>query len=368
MSRTFYSVYPVLTTLDRYLLREVTQTWVVVTGVLLAVMLASRFARYLGEAAAGGLPSEAVFTLLGLTSIHYLTVLVPVSLFLAVMLALGRLHRDSEMVAMMACGVGYGRMLKPLLTLAAVVAVGLAVLSMVVSPWAAAQSQLVRDRAEREAEAAGFEAGRFRGGSGTVFYAEVVGENGRDLRRVFIQHRDGDRVTVSRADRGEQTLDRTTGTRHLMLYDGRRYTGEPGSAEYQVIEYEQHGLRIDPPARESAAVRRVVRPTALLWQSDEPGDIAELQWRISVPLMGILLVLLAVPLSRSSPREGRYAKLFAAILVYVLYSNLLGVAQIWVEREQLSPWLGLWWVHAAVVVGFVLLVVKHYGFRHAFAR
>lgn len=357
-----------LTTLDRYLLREVTQTWAVVTVVLLAIMLSSRFARYLGEAAAGNLPADVVFPLLGLTSIHYLTVLVPVSLFLAVMLAMGRLYRDSEMVALMACGVGYGRTLKPLMMLAGVAAIGLAVLSMVVSPWAAAETHQVRERAEREAEAAGFEAGRFRGAGGTVFYAEAVDRGGRELQRVFIQHRDGDTMTVSRAARGEQRLDRETGARHLVLYDGRRYTGDPGSPDYQVIEYAEHGLRIDAPEREDSSARRAVRPTHLLWRSGDPGDIAELQWRISVPLMGLLLVLLAVPLGRSSPRQGRYSKLLAAILVYVLYSNLLGVSQIWVERELVSPWIGLWWVHAGVMAAFVVLVIRHYGWKHMSIR
>jgi hypothetical protein len=126
-----------LTTLDRYLLKEVLQTWLAVTVVLLLIMLSQRFARYLGEAAAGQLPPDVVFTLLGLTSIHYMTVLVPVSLFLAVMLALGRLYKDSEMAALMACGVGYGRLLRPLVAMALAFAAGLAFLSMWVSPWAA---------------------------------------------------------------------------------------------------------------------------------------------------------------------------------------------------------------------------------------
>src|SRR5690606_16985478 len=156
-----YKDLRLLSTLDRYLLREVIQTWVSVTFVLLLIMLTSRFARYLGEAAGGNLAADAVFALLGLTSIHYLTVLVPVSLFLAVMLAFGRLYKDSEMAALMACGVGYGRLLRPLTVLGAFAAVGLAVLSMGVSPWAGRMSEEVRHAAAREAEAAGFEPGRF---------------------------------------------------------------------------------------------------------------------------------------------------------------------------------------------------------------
>lgn len=353
-----------LTTLDRYLLKEVIQTWLAVTVVLLLVMLSSRFARYLGEAAAGHLPAEVVFTLLGLTSIHYLTVLVPVSLFLAVMLALGRLYKDSEMAAMMACGIGYGRLLRPLMVLASVAAVGLALLSMQVSPWAAQATHLVRERAVQEAEAAGFEPGRFRSVGDAVFYAEQVDAAAGDLRRVFIQYRDNDALTVSLAERAEQRTDAATGTRNLVLYDGRHYNGMPGDIEYQTIEFGEHGLNIDLRSGEAIAARRAVRPTGELLRSSETGDIAELQWRVSVPLMGLLLVALAVPLGRTSPRQGRYGKLLAAILVYVLYSNLLGLSQVWVERGQLSPLVGLWWVHVLVAALFAGLVVKHYGWRY----
>lgn len=356
-----------LTILDRYLLREVIQTWVAVTFVLLVIMLTTRFARYLGEAAAGNLPSEAVFALLGLTSIHYLTVLVPVSLFLAVMLALGRLYRDNEMVAIMSCGVGYGDLWRPLMGLATLVAVGLALLSMVVSPWAGQASHRVQVAAEREVQATGFDAGRFRTSDqgATVFYAESVSDGGREMSNVFIQQRDEDqRIMVSLAERGEQRLDEATGERMLVLYDGRRYLGQPGAHEYQIIEFREHGVRVDLGEPDYSDARRSAQPTALLWRSGEPGDLAELQWRISVPLMGLLLVLLAVPLGRVSPRQGRYGKLLAAILVYVLYSNLLGISQVWIERGQLPGWIGLWWVHLLVVAFTVFLVGRHYGWRY----
>lgn len=358
-----------LSTLDRYLLKEVIQTWVSVTFVLLLIMLTSRFARYLGEAAGGNLPSDVVFALLGLTSIHYLTVLVPVSLFLAVMLALGRLYRDSEMAALMACGVGYGRLLRPLMLLGGVAAVGLAVLSLQISPWAGRASEQVRIDAAQEAEAAGFEPGRFRSVGDTVFYADEVGDGGRDLRRVFIQGRSADgTLSVSLASRADQHTDRESGARHLVLYDGRRYSGTPGSAEYQQVEFAEHGVRValgDGSARE---LRLASLSTRALFSSSAPGATAELQWRASVPLMGILLVALAVPLSRTSPRQGRYAKLVAAILVYVVYSNLLGLSQVWLERDQIPAWVGLWWVHVGVVVLAVGLVMSHYGWRYSISR
>ncbi|HLW73749.1 MAG TPA: LptF/LptG family permease, partial [Gammaproteobacteria bacterium] len=91
---------------DRYLAKEAALTVGAVTGVLLLILLSNKFAGLLGDAAAGRLPRDTVFTLLGLASIKFFIVVVPVSLFLAIMLTLGRLYRDSEMTTLMACGVG----------------------------------------------------------------------------------------------------------------------------------------------------------------------------------------------------------------------------------------------------------------------
>ncbi|MCA1798165.1 MAG: LptF/LptG family permease [Xanthomonadaceae bacterium] len=185
---------------------------------------------------------------------------------------------------------------------------------------------------------------------------------------MFIHYRDQEAMTVSLAERAEQRTDPVTGVRHLVLHDGRHYSGVPGSNEYRAIEFSEHGLRIELGEGDGLVPRRTVQPTGALFRSDDLGDIAELQWRISVPLMGFLLVLLAVPLGRTSPRQGRYGKLFAAILVYVVYSNLIGLSQVWIERGQLSPWIGVWWVHAAVLLLTAGLVVKHYGWRYSLKR
>ena len=111
--------------IDRYLLREVVRTFVGVTAVLLLILLGDQFARGLARAAAARIPRDAVLKLMGLTSIEYLSLLVPAAFFFAVMLALGRFYRDSEMAAMAACGIGTPRLLKPLLLCAALVATAL---------------------------------------------------------------------------------------------------------------------------------------------------------------------------------------------------------------------------------------------------
>lgn len=369
--------------LDRYLFRETLETWAGVTGVLLLILLASRFAFYLGDAASGRLPGSAVFTLLGLSVVNYLTLIIPLGLFLAVMLAFGRLYRDSEMVALMACGVGVRDLYRPLLRLAGLLAVVLLVLALFVGPWAAEKGFLVRKHAEHEAEVAVFEAGRFKSTrDGTaVYYAEKVDNRTLALDNVFVQRVDrvpvkgadgvetqamSDRVSVITAASGRQETDPATGTRRLVLRDGRRYTGVPGDPGFSVIEFAEHGVVIDVADPNLVSDDRKLRPTNDLIAEGTPRAFAELNWRIGVALSALVFVLLAVPLSRANPREGRFARLFAAILVYIIYSNLLGVARLWLDRERLPPEVGLWPVHLLFVAVALVLLLRQNGWRTLF--
>lgn len=356
--------------LGRYLLRETLFSWIGVTGVLLLILLSSRFARFLGEAAEGKLPGGAVFELLGLAVINYLTVLIPVGLLFAIMLALGRLYRDSEMTALMACGGGPARVYRALAWFAGSLALVLLFLSLQVSPWAARQSLQVRQEAEQQADYSYFESGRFKSTADgdRVFYAEQVTDDGK-LRDVFL-HAYADRGTVVvRAQSGQQWSDET-GQRILELHDGRRYQGSPGSTEYDVVAFAAHGIVQAPAASPSVARDQPeLMSTSELWRAQSRRATAELQWRISVPLMVLVLTLLAVPLARTRPREGRYGRLMAAILVYILYSNLLGVARVWLERGRVPAEVGLWWVHLLfIAAGLVLLARQNNWPRRGGAR
>ncbi len=351
-------------TLDKYLLREIFYTLLAVTGVLLFILLSNQFARVLGEAAAGRLPRGAVFELMGLTSLQYLTILVPVSLFLAVMLAFGRLYKDSEMSAIMACGVGPARLYRPLMFIAVLAALLLSWLSLDLAPWSAETAHVLRKTAQRDAELGSLEPGRFRsaGGGDTVFYAESV-TDGNMMANVFIQRQRGEEVQVAVAERGQLVRDREQP--FFVLYDGRRYEGVPGSTEFRIMEFREHGIPIVLPAPDLTPDDVEMLPTRSLLGSPDMGEQAELQWRLSVPVSALLLAILALPLSRTSPRQGRYGKLAVAVLVYIVYSNLLGAARVWLEKGVVPPALGLWWVHALVLAAGLLLLLQQNRWRLA---
>jgi lipopolysaccharide export system permease protein len=167
------------------------------------------------------------------------------------------------------------------------------------------------------------------------------------------------------AQRLERTVDPSTGDIAFVLRDGRRYEGVPGTNEFLVVEFDEGRIPIRPKDKEEAAESVLSKPTAALFESRLPADRAEFEWRLSYPISVLVLALLAVPLSRSAPREGRYAKVGIGLLSYIVYANVLLIARSWVEQRVTPEWVGLWWVHAIAAAFALLLLVRQSGF---FAR
>ena len=355
--------------LDRYIFREIAMTWLGVTMVLLLILLTNQFARVLGDVAKGKLPKEAAFDVIGLSAAQYLTVLVPIGLFLSIMLALGRLYRDSEMPAMMACRVGPSGIYRPLMWLLVPLAAGVAWLSIVGAPQALTAVDRIGAEARREADLASIEPGRFTvfGPDQAVVYGERVTEQG-DMEKVFMQRQVEDgRVEVVIAERGEQVESEDENTRLLVLHNGRRYEGIPGTSRFRVVEFAEHGIPYQLPSLKATDPRPRAMAFSQLLQSGELAHIAETQWRVSIPLSTIILAMLAVPLSRSRPRAGRYGRIAIGLLVFIIYLNMLSAAKAWIEQATISPVLGLWWVHGCVLVFTVgLLAFQNSWHRRLF--
>jgi lipopolysaccharide export system permease protein len=351
-------------TVQRYVLREVMQTWLAVTGILVAILVSNQLSRVLGRAADNDYGRHMVLELIALGAIMNLSVIVPVGLLLAIVLALGRLYHDSEMTALQGCGFSPMRMLAPLSCFALVIAVGLAWLSFVQVPRADQQAQLLRQSAVNEAQFGQLDAGRFRsfmsGGGDAVFYAERVDAEGV-LHNVFVRREEADKIEVALADTATYSKAASKGMHFVTLFNGRRYEGVPGRSDFRVIEFREHGIPIvTPPDTLGTENDPDTKPTGQLLGSHAPSDIAQLQFRASSPIMALVLTLLAVPLSRLRPRQGRYARVGFAIVVYMVYANLLSASKVWVEKGQLPPAIGVWWVHI-LLLAFGLYLVSREG-------
>lgn len=355
---------------QRYLIKEVLQTLLAVLAVLLLIFLGRHFARYLAEAASGELPAELILRLLTTLTLSSSVLLVPFAFFIAVLLAFGRLYRDNEMTALAAAGLGTGRVLRPITALSLVVAALVAWLSLIVSPWAVEQGMQLREQAEAQSELSNISAGQFReiGMGHSVFYIESLSADKKLMNHVFVQNStpSGDDLFV--ANNGYQYTDPQNGDSFLVLLDGRRYEGNPTTEHFRIHEYAKATVRMEPKGLQPHARKRDALSTRALFESDDVLDQAELQWRISMPISAFLLGLLAVLLSRTSPREGRYARLFGAILIYIIYNNLMGVAQNWLQRGNVSPTFGMWWVHILLLVVIAGLVAQQNGWRYLGTR
>jgi len=338
--------------LDRYIFREIASTWLGVTMVLLLILLTNQFARVLGDVAKGKLPKDAAFDVIGLSAAQYLTILVPIGLFLAVMLALGRLYRDSELPAMMACRVGPSGIYRPLLWLIVPLSLGVAWLSIVGAPRALTAIDRVGAEARREADLASIEPGRFTvlGPDQAVVYGDRAAPGG-GMEKIFLQRQLGDGVIeVVIAELGEMVESDDPDVRMLVLHNGRRYEGVPGTLEFRVVEFVEHGIPYRLPSLKPPDPRPRAMAFLDLLRSDAPEHVAEFQWRIGVPLSTIILAFLAVPLSRSQPRSGRYGRIAIGLLVFIIYLNMMSAAKAWIEQETISPLLGTWWVHGVMLL------------------
>lgn len=344
--------------IDRYIAREVTYTLLAIFSVLMIILISHQFVRYLADAAAGEIPGDMLLMLLGLRTVGFVGLALPLSLFLAVIIGLGRLYRDSEMIVMAACGIGPLQILKGVMRSALMVGMILVFLSLYFNPWVAEQRSRFMDRIRAKPEIVGISSGRFQESNHgeTVYFVEHLDTNGT-LENIFIQyHRPGGISGILAAAHGYQEVEPNTKNQFLVLVNGHRYENSQNKNEFRTMDYDRYGILIPLPRVEKGRRKRDAIPTAKLWNSSSNEDQAELHWRWALPISAVLLAALGVPLSHVRPREGRYGKLFTGILMYVIFSNLLGVARNWMERGIVPTEFGLWWVHGILILVIVMML------------
>ncbi len=349
----------------RYALRELLSVFLVVAVVLLLIGLGGRFVGYLQDAALGKYAGDVLLTLIVFRLPEFLQLIFPFALFLAVLLTFSRWYADSEMTVLVAAGAAPARVLSWAMACALLIAAVVGLMSLLVTPkYALALDQaLIDQRENREFEALtpGVFHSLYRGQR--VTYTESMDEDRQNLRNVFIgeRHKDGSRSTIW-AESGSQFEDPVTGSRFLLLKNGRRYQGTPGNGDYRVLRFDRLSQRIETPniERREAKIRTV--PTPLLMSGDGSLSLAraaeyaaELHWRIALPLMTLVATLLAFALSRVRPREGRFARVLPAMGLFILYYLCLLLLKQAIGDGQVPGAVGLWPVHLLfIAIGYVL--------------
>jgi len=333
--------------------REFSQAALVVFIALLSILMTTQLIRLLSQAAGGRVAPEAVMALLGFGALGYLPVLLSLTLFVSVLMTLSRMYRDSEMVVWFSSGLSLKNWVGPVLRFALPIILAILALSMYLAPWAQSKSNEFRQRMDQRDDLSKVSPGVFRESSSgeRVFFVEGGGAQSADgqVKNVFVNSVQHGRVGVMSASSGhvEQAAN---GDRFIVLEEGHRYEGLPGTPEYRVMDFDRYSIRVE--TREARGLQESPRGLTLrrLLKEPTPANQGELLWRIGVPVSAALLALLAIPLSFVNPRAGRANNLIFAVLAFMIYSNLISLSQAWVIRGKLPFELGVWLVHVAMLL------------------
>ena len=348
----------------RYLNREVMTHMVAVSFVLLVIIFSGRFVKYLAEAATGGIAADILLPVMFYRLPGFLELIIPLGLFIGILMSYGRLYVESEMVILSACGVSPTRLAGYTLVPGMLVMLIVGGLSLFVSPLGAAKSEALLNDPRSSQGLNALVAGRFqaRRKNNAVSYTESIEAETGVMQSVFLASTkvddEGDaRMTVTVAAEGDIVTDPETGARYLELRDGFQYEGIPGDLDYRIVSFERFGERI---IEKKDGIRSVApvdgRPTSYLLKSTDPEDIAALHWRLSLPFMIPIVAIIAMCLSRTDHRRGRYVKMAPGFLIYVFYLMLLANGRTAIEKETATPATGIWWVHGLFLAVALLML------------
>ncbi|NUO73083.1 MAG: LPS export ABC transporter permease LptF [Frateuria sp.] len=344
--------------LDRYLLSEFAQAIFATLVVLLIVTVGGAFTDVLQDIARGRVPAGMMLAQLGLVLIKWLPLILPLALMLGLMMAVGRLYRDSEMPVIASIGVGPRRMLKPLLLSVLPIVAVVAACSLWLGPWADRLSKQMVNDANRSLIMAGLEPGSFTGvpGGKGVVYVSTMSKDGSQLQKVFV-YRDGGegRVDITTANSGEMSVDES-GNRYLTLRDGFQVEGpRAGGRDFRLMHYASNEVLLPAIVEKYDPTAPEMQPTTALLGDGRREAQAQLHYRLAPPLLTLAFALMAVPLARSMPRQARYGRILMGFLAYLIGLNLMTAGRGWLASGKIATALGLWWlVLPALAIGLWL--------------
>jgi lipopolysaccharide export system permease protein len=289
-----------------------------------------------------------------------------VTLFVAILFVLTRWYRDSEMVVWLASGIGLTGFIRPIARFSFPLLALIAFSAFVGWPWSQQQSNALNERFAQRDDIALLAPGQFResASSHKVFFIEKMSADQKQVANIFIASTVPNKinVTVSRSGHVEIT---PNGDHFVVLENGRRYDSTPGTLNYKIAEYQRYGVKLQSQSFHDSLTSRST-PTLQLLAQPTPANLAEFAWRAGLPLMAINLLLLAIPLAYQNPRRGYMLNIAFAVLIFLLYSNLLNLMQSWVQQQKLPFWLGLTALHgcvASLVFGLFWLRIRNRPLR-----
>ena len=335
---------------DRALIREFVSTGFFVFSILLAIIVLTQLIRLLGESVGGTLPVDAVLVLLGFSAMNYLPILLSISLFLAVLLTLTRSYSESEMVVWFSAGVSLMRWIRPVMLFATPVVSVIALLSLVLAPWAMSKVDDIREKLESRDDVAVAAPGTFRESkqADRVFFLENVSPGNNQVGNIFVQSVQQGKVGTIVARQGLQET-AANGDKFIVLLNGKRHEGIPGQLDYKIVEFERYSMRVETVESKKKPPNPKAFSTLYLLENRSSWNMSELNWRLGLPVSALLLSFLAIPFSYVNPRAGRSLNMISALIVYMLYNNLMSVINTWVAQGKVPVSTGLLGIHIVMI-------------------
>ncbi len=346
--------------INRYLIREILTPLATICFILVIIFAGYSVTRYLPDAANGLMTGKTVLALAFLKILIALEVLIPITLFFSVITVLGRMHAESEIIAMEACGLGERTLLYTVLRISLLIAVLVAGLSLYARPWAYEKSYWLKADAEANFDFSRLKSGRFHefGESGLVVFLETFDEQQERAEGVFIQQYSDTAREITSAKEAWQESDPATGTKVIILRDGYHYKIMENGSKTRFFQFQKFLLPLVPKEITSLRYRRKAASTMSLAASSGAADKAEFQWRISTGFSTILLGFLAVPLCRTAPRQGKYSNTFLAVVVFAAYYIMTVVAKTWMEQGVVGTFPGIWWPQLLLAALLLIMLMR----------
>lgn len=346
-----------LSILDRYLLRELAQTVGAAVVVLTVIVAGTAFAGVLQQVAKGSFPASVMFQVLGLRTLAQLTNMLPLASMIGLLMALGRMYRESEMHVLMSSGMGPVGLIRPTSILAVVLVLLSAVVALWVGPWATATSDNLVTVANRSVIAAGLDAGRFTElpGKGGIVFTDTLSQDGSKLGRSFVSTQrptkgGPDHVKVVTGDSGELYQESNGSNRFIAFHTGWQYDIPLGADNWRRMQYVRNDSSLSSVTDDDDNDDLAASMTTLqLLHTDTPDARAELAWRTNVPALTLVMLMLALPLSRQSPREPRYGRLMLAMASFYFYYTLLALGRAQIDKGHWHHATAMWLLHVVMM-------------------
>ncbi|PHR51641.1 MAG: LPS export ABC transporter permease LptF [Cycloclasticus sp.] len=348
--------------IDRLLVTQISKMMLGVMTVLTVILLSQRLVRLFSMVTAGELSADVVLSLVGFNLLLLMIKILPVALLLSILLVLGRMYRDHEMTALFSSGIGLTQIYRGIFIFVVPLFALTIYLSLVTAPTLMQAIERVKTSDQANLDIRGITDGRFNEYSrgDLVFYVEKITSDDKMLN-VFIQNRQHGKLGITSSKSGEIKVDPVTGDRFIILKDGNRYEGVPGQADYKITNFKEYGVVVAEKSSAQVSFGTKETSTIQLMAMKSPRAISELQKRWSVPLALITFALLAVPISRVSPRAGMYGNLLTALLIYIVFENFMSLSHSWLVKGVTAPWFGIWWVHLLLIGVTAIMVVNMHG-------